>query len=478
MMPMRMSANRLYIFVMLGGQFVANVDTAIINVATPAIGTTLRANGAELQLTVSIYVLATAMLLVTAARLGALYGYRRIFLTGLLTFTLASLACGLAPNIESLIVARLVQGVGSALMIAQVMSGIQRTLTGHTRTRAIGAYTMTLSLSAVIGQILGGVLISANLFGLSWRPLFLINLPIGIAIYWLGLRALPSDEAHAGSRPKLDFGGVALLSITMLLFMFPLTIGREMGWPWWTIVALCGSVPAAAAFVAWQRKLGVENRGPLLNLRLFREPIVVPGLLAQAFGRVPYFTTLFTVALYVQTGLHESPLISSMMLLGWVAAYGIAGPVYPRLPPQLQAWCAPAGGLVMVLSFVATAASTAAHAGAGWQLVVYLGFGGFGFGVMSTAITSQITNAIPKERASDLSGVLSTMVPLSTTIAIPTLGSLYLALAAQGGTEAAIRAYTAVNTACAISVTIATAFAFIVMRTANASRRERVGAVL
>lgn len=462
--PMRVSANRLYIGVMLGGQFVANVDTAIINVATPAIGTTLHANGAELQLTVSIYVLATAMLLVTAARLGAIYGYRRVFLTGLATFTLASLACGLAPNVASLIVARLVQGIGAALMIGQVMSGIQRTLAGEARTRAIGAYTMTLSLSAVIGQILGGVLISANLFGLSWRPLFLINLPAGIAIFWLALRALPRDEAHAGPRPRLDVGGVALLSLTMLLFIFPLTIGRQMGWPWWTIAALGASLPAAGAFVLWQRRLTAAERGPLLNVRLFREPVVVPGILAQAFCRVPYFTTLFTLALYVQVGLHESALMSAAMLLGWVAAYGVAGPVYPRLPQRLRPWCAPAGAFVMLLGFVATAISTAAHAGAGWELVVFLGFGGFGFGVMSTAITSLITSAIPRERAPDLSGVLSTMIPLSTTVAIPTLGSLYLALAARGGTEAAVRAYTIVNVACAISVGIAMLLAFTAMR--------------
>ena len=200
----------------------------------------------------------------------------------------------------------------------------------------------------------------------------------------------------------------------------------------------------------------------------------MPGILAQAFGRVPYFTTLFSLALYVQTGLRESALISSTMLLGWVAAYGIAGPVYPRLPKHLQPWCAPAGGLAMVTSFIATACATAAHAGTGWELALFLGFGGFGFGVMSTAVTAQITSAIPRERAPDLSGVLSTMVPLSTTIAIPTLGSLYLALAVPGGSAAAIHAYTIVNMACAISTGIATLFAYRTMRIAQGLRRERV----
>src|ERR1700677_42758 len=190
---MRISATGLFIGVILAGQFMANMDTAIINVATPSIGRTLHASGAELQLTVSVYVLATAMLLITAARMGTLFGYRRIFLIGLATFTLASLACGMAPNVLTLIVARIVQGFGAALLVAQVISGIQRALTGHARTKAIGTYTLTLSIAAVVGQILGGLLITMNVYGLAWRPLFLINVPIGIVLFALALPALPRD---------------------------------------------------------------------------------------------------------------------------------------------------------------------------------------------------------------------------------------------------------------------------------------------
>ena len=164
-------------------------------------------------------------------------------MAGIVTFTLASLACGIAPDILSLIVARIVQGAGAALMIAQVISGIQRTLTGEARTRAIGAYTTTLSLGAVTGQILGGLLITLNLFGLTWRPLFLINVPFGIALLSVAWFALPQDLPHAGPRPKLDLVGVGLLALAMLLFVLPLTIGREMNWPWWTIASLVACIP-------------------------------------------------------------------------------------------------------------------------------------------------------------------------------------------------------------------------------------------
>jgi MFS family permease len=452
---MRISATRLFIGVILAGQFMANIDTAIINVATPSIGATLHASGAELQLTVSVYVLATAMLLITAARLGTLYGYRRIFLIGLATFTLASLACGVAPNVLTLIVARIVQGFGSALLVAQVISGIQRTLAGHARTKAIGMYTLTLSLAAVVGQILGGVLITMNLFGLAWRPLFLINVPIGIVLFALALAFMPRDAKLDGPRPALDLPGVALLGASMLLLVLPLTVGREMQWPPWTIASLFSSVAGTAAFVLWQHRLGRLKRSPLLNLALFREPGVVPGLGTQMLGRVTYFTLLFVFALYVQNGLGESALVSGLSLVFWVLAYGIAGPVYPRLPQRIAILCGPLGAVITATAFGATALATALHAGTGWLLTLLLGGGGFGFGLLQTALTTQLTSAIPKERAPDLSGVLATTAPLCAVIGIATYGSVYIELAAPGGPEAATHAFAIVNALFAVTAALA-----------------------
>jgi MFS family permease len=466
---MRISGSRLFIGVILAGQFMANVDTAIINVATPSIGATLHASGAELQLTVSVYVLATAMLLITAARLGTLYGYRRIFLIGLVTFTLASLACGIAPNVLTLIVARIVQGFGSALLVAQVISGIQRTLTGHSRTRAIGAYTMTLSLSAVVGQILGGVLITANLFGLAWRPLFLLNVPIGAVLFVLALAVMPRDEKPAGPRPSLDLIGVGLLGATMLLLILPLTVGREMHWPWWTFASLAASVAGTAAFLAWQDRLGRLGRGPLLNLELFRVPGVVAGIIAQSCGRVSYFTLLFVLALYVQIGLGESALTSGLTLICWVVAYGFAGPVYPRLPQRIAVLCAPIGAGITATAFAATALATALHAGTGLLLTALLGGGGFGFGLLQTAMTSQLTASVPKERAPDLSGVLATTAPLCAVIGIATYGSAYIALAAPGGAEAAMRAFAIVNAAFAVTAGVGAIASLRAIGAANAT---------
>jgi MFS family permease len=448
---MAFSANKMFLTVVLGGQSMANIDTAIVNVATPSIGRTLSASGAELQLTVSGYILATAMLLVTAARLGVLYGYRRTFMAGIVMFTLASLACGIAPDILSLIVARIIQGCGAALMIAQVLSGIQRTLTGEARTRAIGVYTTTLSLGAVVGQILGGVLITVNLFGLAWRPLFLINVPIGVGLFAVAWFALPQDVPHAGARPTLDLVGVALLAIGMLLLVLPLTIGREMQWPWWTIVSLIACVPAIGTFVWWQKMLGERDGAPLLNLPLFHDPMVVSGLTAQLFGRITYFGLLFVVALYVQVGLGQSALVSGLSLVGWVLAYGVAGPVYPRLSPRMRLACGPLGGLAMASAYAGSALLATFHVGIGPLLVVVLACGGFGWGLFSTAMTAQLSSIVAPEHAPDLSGVLATMQPLSAVIGVAIFGSEYLTLSAGGGDANAMQSFAIVSATFAVA---------------------------
>ena len=178
--------------------FLANVDVAIANVAAPSIKAGLHAGGGELELIVSGYTLAYAVLLVTSARLGEGRGYRRMFLAGLGGFTVASAACGFAPDAPFLIRARIAAGAAAALMAAQVLTAIQRGFSGQARARAIGLYTLALSVGAVAGQSPGGLLISADVLGGTWRPAFLVNVPCGVLLLWLAWRHLPRERApHA-----------------------------------------------------------------------------------------------------------------------------------------------------------------------------------------------------------------------------------------------------------------------------------------
>ncbi|WP_222869881.1 MFS transporter [Actinomadura decatromicini] len=398
--------------VLLAGQFMVNVDVAIVNVAAPAIQDGLRPSGGALELVVSGYPLAYAVLLVTGARLGAARGHRRMFLLGLAGFTLASLACGLAPTTGVLIAARLAQGAAGAVMVPQVLSGIQLHFTGRARARAQGLFAVALSGGAVAGQVLGGVLVSANLAGLGWRPIFLVNVPVGLILFIAGLRLLPLDPR--GAKPKLDVGGVVLLSLAVLLAVVPLVFGREEGWPVWTWASLASCPPVFALFVRRQRRVAA----PLLDLTVLARPVVSWTLAALAAATGTYFAMLFVLALYLQQGLGKSALFSGLVLVSWVSAFGIAGTLTPRLP----AW-APVAGYVLLASVYLTIGLTHPD---GAALVALLGFGGLGLGLGFAPQLVRLTSAVPPHQAADLSGLINTNFQLAGVTGVAAYGALYL----------------------------------------------------
>src|SRR5580698_8853787 len=204
----------LVLAIVLTGQLMAVIDNSIVNVAVPSMAVSLHASGALLQLIVAGYTISYAVLLVTGARLGDILGHRRVFLAGAVLFTLASLGCGLAPSVGALVALRFVQGAGAAAMIPQVLSLIQRSYTAPgPRARAMSLYATVISGGAVLGQVIGGLLVSANLFGSSWRPVFLVNVPVGLLILACA-RLLPAGRFE-GVR-LLDLPGLAVLTPAVL----------------------------------------------------------------------------------------------------------------------------------------------------------------------------------------------------------------------------------------------------------------------
>jgi MFS family permease len=343
---------------LLGAMFLGNVDVAVANIAGPSIRAGLHASGGELELIVSGYTLAYAMLLVTSARLGEARGYRRMFLAGLAGFTLASLACGLAPSATVFVAARVAAGAAAALMTAQVLTGIQLGFGGRARARALGWYALVLSAGAVAGQSLGGLLISADLLGSTWRPAFLVNVPAGAALFWLARRYLPGGRGAQDRSPvvptgaqRLDPAGMAALSAAMLLLVLPLVLGPDAGWPPWTWACLAASGPAFGALWAIERAMAARGVRPLVDPRLLARPAISWGLAAQTAATGTYFAMLFTLALYLQQGLGKSAAYSGAALLSWVAAFGVPGPVLGRLPARARALAAPAGSVLLAAGF-------------------------------------------------------------------------------------------------------------------------------
>ncbi|GAA4383425.1 MFS transporter [Actinomadura verrucosospora] len=406
----------LMLAVLLAGQFMVNVDTAVVNVAGPSIRADLRPSGGALGLVVSGYTLAYAVLLVTGARLGQARGHRRMFLLGLGAFTAASLACGLAPSTGVLVAARLAQGAAGALMVPQVLSGIQLHFTGPARARAQGLLAVALSGGAVAGQVLGGVLVSADVGGLGWRPVFLVNVPAGVVLLAVGARLLPADAGGRGAR--LDLAGAALLSTAALLAVVPLLFGREAGWPPWTWASLAACVPVAALFVRRQRRAA----SPLLALGVLGRPVVAWTLGALGMATGTFYAMMFVLALYLQDGLGRSALFSGLALVPWVAAFGIAGALVPRLPARVAAR-APVAGYLLLASAYAVAGLTRPD---GAALAVLLGFGGLGLGLGFAPQLGRLTAHVPDRYAADLSGLVNMNFQLAGVAGVAVFGTLYL----------------------------------------------------
>lgn len=425
----------LLLAIILIGQFMALLDVFIVNVAAPTIRTDLHASGAGLQLVIAGYSIAYAVLLITGARLGGLLGHRRLFLTGLALFTLSSLACGLAQNTGELIGFRFVQGAGSALMIPQVLSLLQLTFTGEARTRAMSVYSAVIASGAALGQSLGGLLVSADLFGTGWRPVFLVNVPIGLVMLVVAPRVLPKDAGAAASRTSgtagavrrgLDLPGLVVLAAAVTLLTVPLVLGQEEGWPVWGWVSLGLSVPLLALFTVLEARLTRRGGAPLVSARVLRAPGMPRAVTVIALTMAVNAGFLFAVALHLQSGLGDSALRTGLTFAACAVTFGAVGLNWRRLPVSWRPRLAPAGLLVAALSFagLGLALRGGGHGGALLFITLLTLGGGLGL-AFSPTLTLALGKVAPRD-AADASGLLATVTQLGQLLGVATLGTLYL----------------------------------------------------
>ena len=323
----------LVLAVVLTAAFVQLVDVSITNVAVPSIRTDLDASFSAVQLVQSGYQLAFACTLITAARLGDLHGRRRLFLIGMVGFTLASILCGFATSPTMLVLSRVLQGLMSGLMYPQVLSVIQVVFPPRERPRAFAVLGATIGLATILGPLLGGALIQWNVVGSQWRSIFLVNVPIGVAAVIAAIRLLP--ESRAPKATRLDVPGALLSALALLLLILPLTEGRERGWPWWLIAMLVASVPTAVAFVLVERRRTHDDDSPLVDLRILdlRGPRIGMPLSAVFFAGIPAF--FFTFSLYVQVGEGFTALRSGLTTIPFAFASAVLSSRSPVLARRL-----------------------------------------------------------------------------------------------------------------------------------------------
>ncbi|MFJ9115696.1 MFS transporter [Streptomyces sp. NPDC102394] len=425
--PATDNRSRQLLALVLAAQFMAVLDVFIVNVAAPTIGTELHASGADLQLVIAGYTITYSVLLITGARLGDRFGHGRVHLAGLALFTAASLACGLAQGATELIVFRLVQGAGSAVMIPQVLSLIQRNFTGEARARALGAYSAVIAVGAAAGQVVSGVLVDADLFGTSWRPVFLVNVPVGLALLVLGGRVLPARDAVDRDRARgLDVLGLLLLGAAVSLLTLPLVLGQEEDWPLWSWASLAAAVLLFAVFCAYESGLARRGGAPLIAPRVLR----LPGMGLAVFRILAVMAVnggfLFALTLHIQGGLGYSALRAGLAFAPLAVVFGVVGLTWRRWPASWQRHLSPAG---FVLTALAVAGVGLILKGGGdggaWLYVAYAGVGaGLALG-FSPTLTGALATVRPED-AADASGLLATVAQLGQLTGVAAFGTLFL----------------------------------------------------
>jgi EmrB/QacA subfamily drug resistance transporter len=428
------------------------MDTTIVNVAGPSIRHALGGSASSLQWLPAGYTLAFSVWLITGARLGDMFGRRRLFLIGSAGFTVMSAACSAAPSMAALIVFRVLQGSFGALMVPQGFGMLKEVFAEDEMTKVFGAYGPMLGLSSLAAPILAGALIEANLWGIGWRLVFLINVPIGIAAFAGAVRVLPRTVAHPGIR--LDTGGMVLIGAGLTAIIYPLIQGRADGWPAWTFASLAAGAILIVAFLVWEQRL---HGDPLIEPGLLANRTYTSGLLVGfaffgAFGGL-----LLCVSLFAQLGEGFSPIHAGLtlmaMLVGMFAGMGAGFSLVGRLGRRLlHLGVVIVGAGTVVLALTVTGSRTASTL----DLAPGLFLIGTGAGISMGQLFDFILAGVGMDEVGSATGVVEAMQQLSSAVGVAVLGTIFFSAFADHPPTHALAI-----TAWACLAPIAAAFALI-----------------
>jgi EmrB/QacA subfamily drug resistance transporter len=402
------------------------MDATIVNVAGPSIRHALGGSASSLQWLPAGYTLAFSVWLITGARLGDMFGRRRLFLIGSAGFTVMSAACSAAPSMAALIVFRVLQGSFGALMVPQGFGMLKEVFEEDEMTKVFGAYGPTLGLSTLAAPILAGALIEANLWGIGWRLVFLINVPIGIAAFVGAVRVLPRTVAHPGIR--LDTGGMVLIGAALTAIIYPLIQGRAAGWPAWTFVSLAAGAILIVAFVRWERH---SPGDPLIEPGLLTNRTYTSGLLVGfaffgAFGGL-----LLCVSLFTQLGEGFSPIHAGLTLMamvlgmfaGMAAGFALVGRLGRHL---LHLGVVIVGAGTVVLALTVTGARTASTLDLAPGLLLI----GVGAGISMGQLFDFILAGVGMDEVGSATGVVEAMQQLASAVGVAVLGTIFFSASA------------------------------------------------
>jgi EmrB/QacA subfamily drug resistance transporter len=438
--------------VILCGTFVYVLDFFIVNVALPSIARGLAASPAAIEWIVAGYGLSSAAFLVTGGRLGDHFGRRKMFCAGIAVFTVASALCGAAPDAGALVAARLAQGIGGAVMAPNVLSILGTIYTGTARVKAISAYGMVMGSAAVLGQLFGGLLISANVAGLGWRVIFWVNVPVGVAALVLARRLVPESRATDGAagaaagRGRLDLRGAALLTAALVAILLPLLDGRQQGWPAWSWACLAAGPVLLGVFAAHLRRAAGRGAHPLLDPAIFAVRAFRAGVACQLLFYCQTAASYLLLALYLQEGRGLSPMKAGGVFAVLAVGFMTTSLRAPALTMRFGRRVVATGALIAALGDIALILAVLPGGPGAPVAALFPGLFllGTGQGLCLTPLTTTVLAHADGARAGSVSGALATAQQVGNAVGVAVSGVIFYGLLAAGhGYAAAYRWSTA-----------------------------------
>ncbi len=430
--------------VILGAEIMDLLDSTIVNLAATPIAADLGGGSSTVQWVVGAYTLAFAVALVIGGRLGDRFGRKNLFVLGAAGFTVASLACAGAPDPGVLIVSRAFQGLLGAVLIPQGFGIMKQVFGPEDLGKAFASFGPVIGLSAIAGPLLGGVLVDADLLGLGWRIIFLINVPIGFATVIAAIVLVPAGSRRADLR--FDPLGVLLFAAAAVALIYPLVEGHELGWPWWSYASMAGGLALFGFFALHER----NSSAPLIEptLLINRAYVGGLGLILLGFGAMIGFSLVFNV--YAQAVLGYSPLTTAFAGCAYAVGMAVAAALgSAALVPRFGRRVLAVGFAVMVvgaLAMVLTVHLTGLDAHP-WQFLPAGFVFGVGGGLAIVPVFSVILAGVNEHEVGSASGLLNAVQQLGGTIGVAVSGTLFFQLRPTRGPVPAMQLTTLVAAA-------------------------------
>ena len=414
------------LMMLLTGNFLTTLDLFIVNVALPDIQRRLHASNAELQLVMVAYSITYGALLLNGARLGDLYGRRKLFLVGMSIFAFGSLLCALALSPWSLIGARAVQGIGAALLMPQVYASLRVLFEGDDRRRAFAVMGAIQGIAGAASQVIGGALIVLDIHDFGWRLVFLVNLPV--ALYALIAGKLMIVETRAVAAAKLDLWGAVLGTAALTLILLPMMVAREYHWPWWAIACLLLSLPLFLSFVSYETRLARHGGAPIIDISLFKKKSFVLGVSAAFlfFSAIGSFSLSLTVLL--QVGLGLTALQAGMFFVPSTVAFFIGSLLSQPLARQGERKALSLGMVIFAAGLLTAVLSSLASGHDIPALTASVIFQGLGQGIVIPLLLDMILSTVSSEEAGMASGAFSTMQIAGSAFGVTIVGAILFSL--------------------------------------------------